>query len=139
MELPLESELEPDVCCRASSSSPECRWDKHGFPLINKLVVCSTCQLPKQDVEINQKRNNLARLQMLHALPYRMLPKRMSVQSEAEQIVQKNAASNFGYVVARSYKTKMGQRRWTQQTRNFCCVHVNFLRMFFTRTTKKQN
>jgi hypothetical protein len=139
LELPLESELEPDVCCRASSSSPECRWDKHGFPLTNKLVVCSTCQFPKEEAEINEKRNNLARLQMLRALPHRLLPKRMNVQSEAEQIVKKSAASKIGYVRTRSYKTEVGERRSSQQTRRSCCVHANFLRMFFTKTTKKQN
>jgi hypothetical protein len=78
--------------------------------MTNKLVVCSTCQLPNAEIEINQQRNNLARLQMLHALQYRLLPKFMNVQSEGEQIVEKSAASNFGYVLTRSSKTKVGER-----------------------------
>ena len=85
LEQRLESELEPNVCCRASSVRSVV-WDKRGFPLTNKLVVCSTCQLPKAEVEVNQERHNLvlARLQMLHALPYRLLPKFVNVQSEGE-------------------------------------------------------
>jgi len=87
-------------------------WDKRGFPLTNKLVVCSTCQLPKEEVEVNQERHNLvlARLQMLHALPYRLLPKLMNAQSEGEQIVEKSAASKFGYILTRSSKTDRSGR-----------------------------
>ena len=58
-----------------------CLRDKRGFPLTSKVVVCSTCQLPQEDVMINQQRNNLARLQMLNALPHRLLPNLMDVQS----------------------------------------------------------
>ena len=37
-------------------------------------MFCATYQLPQSEVKINQQRNNLARVQMLHALAYRLLP-----------------------------------------------------------------
>jgi len=54
---------------------------------------------------INQQRDNLARLQMFNALPYRLLPILMNVQSEREKIVEKSAASNFGNDLMCSSKT----------------------------------
>ena len=42
---------------------------------------------------------------MLNALPYRLLPILMNVQSEREQIVEKSAASNFGNDLMYSSKT----------------------------------
>jgi hypothetical protein len=49
-----------------------------------------------EKVMLNQERNKLARLQMLNALPYRLLHNLMNVQSEGELIVGKSPASNFG-------------------------------------------
>jgi hypothetical protein len=69
----------------------------------------TTKQLSK--VMINQQRNNLARLQMLNALPYGLLPNLMNVQSEGELIVGKSPASNFGNVLTRSSKTEVRERR----------------------------
>ena len=47
---------------------------------------------------------------MLNALPYRLLPNLMNVQSEGEQIVEKSAASIFGNVLACSSKTEVRER-----------------------------
>jgi hypothetical protein len=60
---------------------------------------------------MDQQRNNLARLQMLNTLPYRVLINLMNAQSEGEQIVEKTAASNFENVLTRSQKTKLCERR----------------------------
>ena len=60
---------------------------------------------------INRQRNNLARLQILNALPHRLLPNLMDVQSEVEQIVEKSAASNFKNVLPHSSKTEVRERR----------------------------
>jgi hypothetical protein len=64
-----------------------------------------------EKVMLNQERNNLARLQMLNTLPYRVLINLMNAQSEGEQIVEKTAGSNFENVLTRSYKTKLCERR----------------------------
>ena len=89
-----------------------CLRDKRGFPLTGKVVVCSTCQLPQEEVMINQQRDNLARLQTFNPLPYRLLPIGilMNVQSEREQIVEKSAASNFGNILTCSSKTEVRER-----------------------------
>jgi hypothetical protein len=63
-----------------------------------------------EKVMLNQERNNLARLQMLNALPYRLLHNLMNVQSEGEQIVEKSAASNFGNILTCSSKTEVRER-----------------------------
>ena len=123
LELPLESDVEPYACCRTSSSGPELSsgqtWlstDQQSGRLLymstspgGSYDQSTTKQLSK--VMINQQRNNLARLQMLNTLPYRVLPNLMNAQSEGEQIVEKTAASNFGNVLTRSYKTKLCERR----------------------------
>jgi hypothetical protein len=80
LELPLESDVEPDACCRTSSSGPELSsgqtWlstDQQSGRLLymstspgGSYDQSTTKQLSK--VMINQQRNNLARLQMFNAL-----------------------------------------------------------------------
>ena len=101
-----ESVRSPEKSVR---SQPAVR--RRGFPLTGKVAVCSTCQLPQKEVMINQQRDNLARLQMFNALPYRLLPILMNVQSEREQIVEKSAASNFGNILLCSSKSEVRGRR----------------------------
>ncbi len=101
-----ESVRSPEKSVR---SQPAVR--RRGFPLTGKVAVCSTCQLPQKEVMINQQRDNLARLHMFNALPYRLLPILMNVQSEREQIVEKSAASNFGNVLMCSSRTDVRERR----------------------------
>jgi len=72
-----------------------------------RLLCMSTSP---EKVMLNQERNNLARLQMLNALPYRLLHNLMNVQSEGEQIVEKSAASNFGNILTCSSKTEVRER-----------------------------
>ena len=100
-----ESVRSPEKSVR---SQPAVR--RRGFPLTGKVAVCSTCQLPQKEVMINQQRDNLARLQMFNPLPYRLLPNLMKVQSERAQIVEKSAASKFGYILTRSSKTDRSGR-----------------------------
>jgi hypothetical protein len=58
-------------------------------------VFCSTYQLPQTEVKINQQRNNLARVQMLHALAYRLLPNLMKVLHSMENLSVPAVKINF--------------------------------------------